>query len=810
MNLVLRTLGLWMSVGCSVFAQFAPNDYVRLRRDEPLVAQNGLSQRGKIGEPFEVRGFDPKLQRVYLTTVGGDGKAAVVSVPREAVDAFEYSDWLQSGAEAFRRLDLLAAQKFFVRAATADRTQKTALDLIEQTRALGANAAALQKARKARFDSGAEFDRQMRNAKVADRPNPLFRDSSNQQRAADLRTKAEAFMKRLDEDVAAAERGLRGTLEAMVRTRTELIDSGALSVATGIDDSLRTVAGRFFKDESETLPLKQIEREEVQRRIDAANRVLAEARKSLQENKLSAAREQAQRGLAAEPGRGDLMKIRDEVQARSDKVNALLALALPLIEQKRLEEALAEVSKGEAICKDHDRLNDLGRTLRDRLREKEALLAKARVLEKAGDFMGALEIFDKYGLEADAKRTTALAGGSAEKAKNYLLAFEFYGRAGAGADLERVAPLRAEQMKDYQEAETCFAEKRDAEALAIYARYSDDVARRGVLLRQAARAERTGAFDEALRLYNDASAFDERAQLKAFVEKRSEWIGSAKELERTNKDEDLVRALDLFTNADARDDLRRVAITLAKRAEKKPDLAADYFDLAGEYAEAQRLRSKPATTPPNQRLVAKDVFRKCAPACVTIIVPGVPGAGGTGFFIAKGGYVLTSGHVVGKAKSVEIETNSRHRFPAEVIVVRETPDVAILCATIEQDSPFRQHPRLRTGDSGNVPAGANVYALGAPENLPQNITSGIVSKSAREFRKNNCLQVSVPINLGNCGGPLIDEKGNVVGINCYGRGTVPSSHVGAGAGDADSRDVNYAVMISEALPLLTQFGIARE
>ena len=154
-------------------------------------------------------------------------------------------------------------------------------------------------------------------------------------------------------------------------------------------------------------------------------------------------------------------------------------------------------------------------------------------------------------------------------------------------------------------------------------------------------------------------------------------------------------------------------------------------------------------------------------------MPGMPGAPnarprgvsqGTGFIISADGYVLTNHHVIDGADTVRIRMADRREFVAKVVGSDEQSDVALL--KIDGSGL----PTLRIGDSRTLKSGQWVVAIGSPFGLDHSVTAGIVSAVGRanpyaDQRYVPFIQTDVAINRGNSGGPLIDTRGQVVGIN---------------------------------------------
>jgi serine protease Do len=154
-------------------------------------------------------------------------------------------------------------------------------------------------------------------------------------------------------------------------------------------------------------------------------------------------------------------------------------------------------------------------------------------------------------------------------------------------------------------------------------------------------------------------------------------------------------------------------------------------------------------------------------------MPGVPRADprgrggvsmGTGFIISSDGYVLTNHHVVEGSDEVKVKLSDRREFTAKVVGSDEKSDVALLKIS-GGGLPF-----LRTGDSNQLKPGQWVVAIGSPFGLDHSVTAGVVSAVGRSNPYANqqyvpFIQTDVAINRGNSGGPLLNTRGEVVGIN---------------------------------------------
>ena len=139
---------------------------------------------------------------------------------------------------------------------------------------------------------------------------------------------------------------------------------------------------------------------------------------------------------------------------------------------------------------------------------------------------------------------------------------------------------------------------------------------------------------------------------------------------------------------------------------------------------------------------------------------------GSGFIINQEGYILTNEHVVRKADTIIVTLSDGREFDGEVIGSDVTSDTAIV--KIQAD----HLPTVTLGDSDRLRVGQIVIAIGNPYGLQQTVTMGVVSAKGRSIPAGtggniyrNFIQTDTAINPGNSGGPLLNTKGEVVGIN---------------------------------------------
>ena len=138
----------------------------------------------------------------------------------------------------------------------------------------------------------------------------------------------------------------------------------------------------------------------------------------------------------------------------------------------------------------------------------------------------------------------------------------------------------------------------------------------------------------------------------------------------------------------------------------------------------------------------------------------IPHGIGSGFIISQDGYVMTNAHVVDGADEVYVKLTDNREFKAKVIGLDARTDVAVL----KIDGVGL--PEVTIGISARARVGEWVIAIGSPFDLENTVTAGIISAKARETGDFlPLIQTDVAVNPGNSGGPLINMRGEVVGIN---------------------------------------------
>jgi len=136
---------------------------------------------------------------------------------------------------------------------------------------------------------------------------------------------------------------------------------------------------------------------------------------------------------------------------------------------------------------------------------------------------------------------------------------------------------------------------------------------------------------------------------------------------------------------------------------------------------------------------------------------------GSGFIIDKDGYIVTNNHVIADADEIKVKLNSGKEYDAKIIGRDPSTDIALI--KIKADSNYSV---VNLGDSDALKVGEWVVAIGSPFGLEHTVTAGIVSAKGRVIGSgpyDDFIQTDASINPGNSGGPLLNMKGNVVGIN---------------------------------------------
>ena len=138
---------------------------------------------------------------------------------------------------------------------------------------------------------------------------------------------------------------------------------------------------------------------------------------------------------------------------------------------------------------------------------------------------------------------------------------------------------------------------------------------------------------------------------------------------------------------------------------------------------------------------------------------------GSGVIVSPDGYLITNNHVIENAGQIEVTTNDNRIFTAELIGTDPSSDIAVLKIIGDQSFPY-----VRFADSDQTRIGEWVLAVGNPFNLNSTVTAGIISAKARDLNpydatSQSFLQTDAAVNSGNSGGALVNNDGDLIGIN---------------------------------------------
>jgi S1-C subfamily serine protease len=200
------------------------------------------------------------------------------------------------------------------------------------------------------------------------------------------------------------------------------------------------------------------------------------------------------------------------------------------------------------------------------------------------------------------------------------------------------------------------------------------------------------------------------------------------------------------------------------------------------------------------------VYRKALPSVVNItstevrfdfFYGPVPQTGqGSGFILNKDGLILTNNHVIENGQKVEVTLYDKHQYKAQVVGVDKGHDLAL----IKIDAPNLVPATLAETSTG-LTVGQRVYAIGNPFGLSGTMTRGIISaiRSVRGPENNpieDAIQTDASVNPGNSGGPLLNSRGEVIGVT-----TMIASN-----GADQSSGIGFAIPINTAKAVLDDFA----
>jgi putative serine protease PepD len=172
-----------------------------------------------------------------------------------------------------------------------------------------------------------------------------------------------------------------------------------------------------------------------------------------------------------------------------------------------------------------------------------------------------------------------------------------------------------------------------------------------------------------------------------------------------------------------------------------------------------------------------EVYQRVSPGVVNIVsvvvkydffYNPIPQKGtGSGAVIDVKGYIITNSHVIQNAQSLEVTLADGSKWPAVLIGSDPDNDLAVIMIK----APPEKISVITMGDSSNLQVGQKVLAIGNPFGLGQTLTTGVISSLGRNIRVGtgsiirNLIQTDAAINPGNSGGPLLNSKGEMIGLN---------------------------------------------
>jgi S1-C subfamily serine protease len=218
---------------------------------------------------------------------------------------------------------------------------------------------------------------------------------------------------------------------------------------------------------------------------------------------------------------------------------------------------------------------------------------------------------------------------------------------------------------------------------------------------------------------------------------------------------------------------------------------------------------EPASPDPNKdEADALDAFSRVVVRVADTLMPtvvniragrGQRGGSGSGVLFTPDGFLLTNHHVVQGRTQVQVRLTDGRELTGRVVGADPWTDLAIVKADVNSDSAGLLHATL--GDSSQLRVGQLAVAIGSPFGFDSTVTAGVVSALGRSLRSitghlvDNVIQTDAALNPGNSGGPLVDSRGSVIGINTA---IIPSA-----------QGICFAIPINAAkhiLPQLMQHG----
>jgi S1-C subfamily serine protease len=218
-----------------------------------------------------------------------------------------------------------------------------------------------------------------------------------------------------------------------------------------------------------------------------------------------------------------------------------------------------------------------------------------------------------------------------------------------------------------------------------------------------------------------------------------------------------------------------------------------------------------------QALTVNEIYRHAAPGVVQVTATQVVStpstdplfgfpfpsqeraeALGSGFVIDKAGHIVTNYHVVQGARSVDVSFSDNESMKAKIVGTDPSTDIAVL----QVNAHSRALTPLKLGNSDAVRVGDAVVAIGNPFGYDRSVTAGIVSalqrviQSPNSYSIDHVIQTDAAINKGNSGGPLLNARGEVIGVN--------SQISTGGTGAAGNVGIGFAVLINTVRTVAAQ------
>jgi len=217
--------------------------------------------------------------------------------------------------------------------------------------------------------------------------------------------------------------------------------------------------------------------------------------------------------------------------------------------------------------------------------------------------------------------------------------------------------------------------------------------------------------------------------------------------------------------------MKKTAKILLNTVATENQTVADNILLSGRRAETASHIADSELLDAYSRAVVS-VVDDVSPAVVSISIGKIsstkefdPIGAGSGFVIAPDGYIATNSHVVSRAPQIETVFMDGRKFKAAMIGEDPSTDIALLRVNAS-GLPFAQ-----LGESADLKVGQLVIAMGNPYGFQSTVSTGVISALSRSLRSQegrlieNIIQHTAPLNPGNSGGPLLDSRGRVIGIN---------------------------------------------